>query len=49
MRLLYVFIGFALLITLYLVGTGALWNEMVSLVQTQAEAAQVPTSQAAGG
>lgn len=49
MRLLYVFVGFVLIMTLYLGLTGAFWNEMVGKIADQARAAVVPTSQPTGG
>lgn len=49
MRLLYVFIAFVVIITLYLVSGGVAWNEMVGTLDQHAQAAQVPTSQSAGG
>ena len=45
LRLLYVFIGFVLILSLYLVSTGVIWNDMVGELEQHAENAKVATSQ----
>ena len=45
MRLLYVFIGFVLVVVLYLGSTWAYWNDMVNELDRGAQEAPVPTSQ----
>lgn len=47
MRLLYVFIAFVIIMALYLVSTGALWNNMVGKLHDYANAVKVQTSQQA--
>ncbi len=49
MRLLYVFIGFVVLVALYMIGTSALWSSMVQDLDALAHKSPVPTSQQAAG
>lgn len=48
MRLLYVFIAFALIVSLYLVSTGVFWNQMVDELENYAQDVQVAASQPSG-
>lgn len=47
MRLLYVFVGFIVVLVMYLGTTGYIWSDMVEELKTHAAAAQVPASQPA--